>query len=441
MARHRNFRNIDIDYELDDEDDDYCHPFGTSLDDEIPPSPGTAQFLYRRPNFGDDILQSCNTVKQLGEHENDDLHCNNSEHTKNDWPETQFFFEEIEECSEANTDPNLIVTTLSKTPSGKKDLKNNPAVTETEVTSTKTCPTPLSTQNVKAFHPVLPEIENLRLSATDKTDGQKSSSPTMSLRPNQSSRRLSALAAAQASPTASPKLKRRAKDAKPLINFVIVGHVDAGKSTLIGHLMYMMGYVDNKTLHKYKQEASKTGKASFAFAWVLDETQEERERGVTMDIARTCFDTPHRRIIILDAPGHKDFIHNMIAGAGQADAGLLVANATRGEFETGFDQGGQTREHAMVLRSLGKRVSEIMVAVNKMDTVDWSKQRYDEVCVILKAFLCKQAGFSKVQFIPVSGLCGINLTEPPPPSNPLASWYTGPTLVQMIGLLTAELAK
>lgn len=222
----------------------------------------------------------------------------------------------------------------------------------------------------------------------------------------------------------------RRKTGKDLLNLVVIGHVDAGKSTLMGHLLYQMGVVNKRAMHKYEQESKKRGKGSFAFAWVLDETEEERTRGVTMDIAQTAFETPHKQITLLDAPGHKDFIPNMITGAAQADVAILVVNATRGEFETGFESGGQTREHALLARSLG--VSQLLVAVNKMDTVDWSQSRYDDIVKKLGLFL-KQAGYKDIDlsYIPCSGLGGENLTKAV--SEPkLASWYKGSTLVEQI---------
>ncbi|XP_021367800.1 HBS1-like protein isoform X1 [Mizuhopecten yessoensis] len=217
---------------------------------------------------------------------------------------------------------------------------------------------------------------------------------------------------------------------RDLLNMVVIGHVDAGKSTLMGHLLFQLGMVNKKAMHKYEQESKKVGKGSFAFAWVLDETEEERSRGVTMDIAQTKFETPKKAVTLLDAPGHKDFIPNMITGTAQADVGILVVNATRGEFETGFETGGQTREHALLARSLG--VSQLIVAVNKMDTVKWSQDRYDEVTKKLGSFL-KTAGYrdTDISFIPCSGLSGENLAKTV--SEPqLSAWYRGNTLVEQI---------
>ncbi|XP_064486426.1 HBS1-like protein isoform X2 [Ornithodoros turicata] len=218
--------------------------------------------------------------------------------------------------------------------------------------------------------------------------------------------------------------------AKPLLNLVVIGHVDAGKSTLMGHLLYRLGCVQKKLMHKYEQDSKKLGKASFMYAWVLDETSEERNRGITMDIAQAKFETPGRSIVLLDAPGHKDFIPNMITGAAQADVAILVVDATRGEFETGFEAGGQTREHTLLVRSLG--VSQLAVVINKLDNVGWDKNRYEEITTKLRAFL-KQAGFreSGFTFVPCSGLTGENLVEPSS-EEALHSWYNGPYLVQVI---------
>ncbi|XP_014788283.1 HBS1-like protein isoform X2 [Octopus bimaculoides] len=224
--------------------------------------------------------------------------------------------------------------------------------------------------------------------------------------------------------------EKRQEGRKELINLVVIGHVDAGKSTLMGHLLYQLGTVNKRLMHKFEQESKKLGKGSFAYAWVLDETEEERNRGVTMDVAQTMFETSHKTVTLLDAPGHKDFIPNMITGTAQADAAILVVNATRGEFETGFLSGGQTREHALLARSLG--ISQLIVCVNKMDTVDWSEERYNEIVKKLGTFL-KQAGYrdKEVSFVPCSGLEGENLIKPV--SQPeLAAWYNGNCLLEQI---------
>lgn len=220
---------------------------------------------------------------------------------------------------------------------------------------------------------------------------------------------------------------------KQLLNLVVIGHVDAGKSTLMGHLLCLVGAVSQKIMHKYELESKKIGKASFMYAWVLDETGEERSRGVTMDVGYFKFETPNKAVTLLDAPGHKDFIPNMITGAAQADVALLVVDATRGEFETGFEAGGQTREHALLVRSLG--VSQIAVAINKLDTVNWAEERYLEIVKTLTYFLVKQAGFKDedVTCIPCSGLTGENLTSPPS-EDALKKWYSGPTLLEQIDL-------
>ena len=229
----------------------------------------------------------------------------------------------------------------------------------------------------------------------------------------------------------SEEYKKSRGDAKEALNLIVIGHVDSGKSTLMGHLLFQLGQVSQKIMHKYEQESRKVGKQSFMYAWVLDETDEERERGITMDVGQNRFETEHRVVTLLDAPGHRDFIPNMISGAYQADVAVLVVNATTGEFEAGFEAGGQTREHALLVRSLG--VSQLCVAVNKLDTVDWDKARFEAIKDKMKLFLTKQAGFkdSDISFIPCSGLTGENLTKSPS-TDKLTSWYTGDTLAGVV---------
>ena len=156
-------------------------------------------------------------------------------------------------------------------------------------------------------------------------------------------------------------------------------------------------------------------------------------RGVTMDISLNSFSTPRRHITILDAPGHRDFIPNMISGASQADCALLVVDASTGEFEAGFDRGGQTREHLVLVRSLG--VSQVVVAVNKLDVVGWDQSRYTEIVDALKPFLL-QTGFqsAKTKFVPVAAMAGVNLVNREGPDGTrLRNWYKGPTLVDLLG--------
>ena len=222
------------------------------------------------------------------------------------------------------------------------------------------------------------------------------------------------------------------KDSKPTLNVVVIGHVDAGKSTLMGHLLYLLGRVSGKQMHRYEKESREMGKASFHFAWVLDQQEEERTRGITVDVAVQHFDTDSRRVTLLDAPGHRDFIPNMISGAAQADAAVLVVPAATGEFEAGFAEEGQIREHAILARSLG--VAQLVVAVNKLDMVEWREERYRQVLALLLPFL-RSTGFKEkdVQCVPVSGLTGENLVARK--EEKLSSWYSGPTLLQLIDTL------
>ena len=214
----------------------------------------------------------------------------------------------------------------------------------------------------------------------------------------------------------------RQSSTKPSLNLIVAGHVDAGKSTLMGHLLYLLGHVDSKLMRRYERDSNQIGKGSFSYAWVLDETKEERERGVTIDVAVSSFETSARQFVLLDAPGHRDFIPNMISGAAHADAALLVVDAAPGQFESGFQPNGQTQEHALLLRSLG--VSELVVVVNKMDIAGWQRARFDAIRDQVGSFLVQQAGFrsSDVSFVACSGLVGQNLIEPYTASE--AEWYT-----------------
>lgn len=206
----------------------------------------------------------------------------------------------------------------------------------------------------------------------------------------------------------------------------MTGHVDAGKSTLMGRLLYDLKVVDQRTIDRYRKDAEKMGKSSFALAWVMDQGTEERSRGVTIDIAMNKFSTNETNFTILDAPGHQDFIPNMIAGASQADFAVLVIDASTGSFESGLR--GQTKEHALLVRSMG--VQRIIIAVNKLDTVSWSKDRFDEISQQISAFLTS-AGFlpKNISFVPCSGLHGDNIVHKSNEAE-LNVWYEGPTLLQ-----------
>ncbi|KAF1925081.1 uncharacterized protein M421DRAFT_424110 [Didymella exigua CBS 183.55] len=214
---------------------------------------------------------------------------------------------------------------------------------------------------------------------------------------------------------------------KRMANFVVVGHVDHGKSTLMGRLLYDLKVIDQRSIDKLRKEAETIGKSSFALAWVMDETSEERSRGVTVDIATNYFETDKSRFTILDAPGHKDFIPNMISGSSQADFPVLVIDSGTNSFEAGLK--GQTKEHILIARSMG--MQHIIVAINKMDTVAWSKARFDEIAKKMTSFLT-DASFAekRITFIPLAGLTGENVVSKI--SNPVADWYTGETLMEAL---------
>ena len=216
---------------------------------------------------------------------------------------------------------------------------------------------------------------------------------------------------------------------KPHLNLIIIGHVDHGKSTSIGHMFYDSGAISPKVIEQYEKEAKALGKESFKYAWVLDKLKEERERGLTIDLAFYKLETSKHFFTVIDAPGHRDFVKNMVTGASQADGAVLFISAKRGEYESGTNPGGQTREHAFLAKTLG--VDQVVVAVNKMDdaTVNWSQERYEEVKDGVSRLL-GMVGYdiSKIPFIPTSGWTGDNLVK----RSDKMAWYKGPSLLEAL---------
>lgn len=224
---------------------------------------------------------------------------------------------------------------------------------------------------------------------------------------------------------------------KEHVNVIFIGHVDAGKSTLGGSILYATGMVDERTMDKYRKEAKDLGRETWYLSWVMDLTKEERSKGKTVEVGRGFFETEKRRYSILDAPGHKTYVPNMIGGASQADVGILVISARKGEYETGFERGGQTREHAMLAKTQG--VNKLIVVINKMDdpTVEWSHERYLECTTKLGQFL-KGTGYNMktdVFFMPVAAQSSMNIKDRLPKGK--APWYDGPSLLEYLDGMTA----
>jgi len=217
---------------------------------------------------------------------------------------------------------------------------------------------------------------------------------------------------------------------KTHINLVVIGHVDSGKSTSTGHLIFKCGGIDKRTIEKFEKEANDMGKGSFKYAWVLDKLKAERERGITIDIALWKFETEKHYMTVIDAPGHRDFIKNMITGTSQADCAILMIASPPGEFEAGYSKTGQTREHALLAYTLG--VKQMIVCTNKMDSAGWSEARYEEIKKELTGFLGK-VGYKAdtIPFIPISGWTGDNMLE----KSANMTWYKGPTLLQALDAL------
>lgn len=467
MARHRNVRGYN--YDEDFEDDDL---YGQSVEDDYCISPSTAaQFIYsRRDNPSEEY-----DYEGLKESSNSHLSLQLSEIDQARLYSCLDHMREV--LGDAVPDDTLIEAVLKNKFDVQKALsvvleqdkkqhlkvKNEEAVSTEKIAKGKSVDCQLSRSEPE----IVPKVAKMTVSGKKQTMGfevpgltteenghfhtpQKGhhgedasitsdALETKSALPSHTIQTSEEQSTTPASLKKSGKLRQqidikaeleKRQGGKQLLNLVVIGHVDAGKSTLMGHMLFLLGNVNKRTMHKYEQESKKAGKASFAYAWVLDETGEERERGVTMDVGMTKFETTSKVITLMDAPGHKDFIPNMITGAAQADVAVLVVDASRGEFEAGFETGGQTREHGLLVRSLG--VTQLAVAVNKMDQVNWQQERFQEITGKLGHFL-KQAGFkeSDVAFIPTSGLSGENLVTRSQ-SSELTKWYKGLCLLEQI---------
>ncbi|KAG0096859.1 HBS1-like protein [Podila epicladia] len=469
MSRHRNVRNMDLDDELDD---------GYDEDDYIEDTPLTADEQAQMADAVEDVKAMLGGAKISLKEIEDAVYYYYFDVDK----AASYLIDQITAAeqkkqkaaaSAAKKAPSKPTQSVTSTPIGTPKLPSNAKETPKA--------TPAKDDDIVEFldddenvtdHQLRFDMSAMNFGASLKQipAAKPTPKPPGTQLPSEKSGTSTPIGSAPPSgvstPKASTKLGKRIDVVteyqkrvaeKESLNLVVIGHVDAGKSTLMGHLLYLQGEVNEKTIRKHERDAQKIGKASFAFAWVLDETGEERARGITMDVGITKFETEHRRFTLLDAPGHRDFIPNMISGTAQADVAILVVDATTGEFESGFDANGQTKEHALLARSLG--VQQLVVAVNKLDVVQWSETRFQEIVSKLESFLVKDASFKKsnLVFIPCSGFTGENLVKrskkgyicngsavsDAPVEASVASvledfaWYKGPTLVQTIDKLDA----
>ncbi len=212
---------------------------------------------------------------------------------------------------------------------------------------------------------------------------------------------------------------------KEHLNLVIIGHIDHGKSTMMGALLIETGAVSDRERRELEKLAKEYDRDSWSYAFVFDRLKEERQRGITIDLAFRKFETKTKYFTIIDAPGHADFVKNMITGASQADAAILVVSGKKGEMEVGIAANGQTREHAYLAQTLG--VKQLVVAINKADVYEYSESRFNE-CKDAVGDLLKSIGFKNVLYIPTSGMAMDNLSK----KSDKLSWYDGPTLIDAI---------
>jgi len=212
---------------------------------------------------------------------------------------------------------------------------------------------------------------------------------------------------------------------KPHLNLVVIGHVDHGKSTTVGRLLFETGAIPGHVIEKYKEEATKIGKATFEYAWVMDRLKEERERGLTIDIAHRKFETDKYYFTIIDAPGHRDFVKNMITGASQADAATLIVDVGQRDEKGGLMP--QTKEHVFLAWTLG--IKQLLIGINKMDSANFAQAKFEETKKLVEGLL-KVVGFKvdQIPFVPISGLKGDNIKV----KSPNMPWWAGPTLLEAI---------
>ncbi|XP_034483693.1 HBS1-like protein [Drosophila innubila] len=467
MSRHRIVRGMDYNDEYDGYDDVYGH----SVDDDCV-SPTDQQWLYDRARGQQSMSAFINKNKDIQEEAEDGDDDEDEAYQKARRDSESFQMPELDEMDQAKlsscidevrsvvgdavSERRIVETSmrfdyniqkildeiLNEETNKKEEKEKRPQKLKLNpTTTTKAITTALTTPKVTPTKITLSAQKDARR-GFDIASPKAPASPVVSGRntpvdinvggdeAGRSATSIFKVSKDQAQRNAQHLYDQERSSQKSHIHMIVIGHVDAGKSTLMGHLLYDTGNVSQRVMHKHEQESKKLGKQSFMYAWVLDETGEERARGITMDVGQSRIETKSKIVTLLDAPGHKDFIPNMISGATQADVALLVVDATRGEFESGFELGGQTREHAILVRSLG--VNQLGVVINKLDTVGWSKERFQEIVHKLKSFL-KQAGFkeSDVSFTPCSGLTGENLTKAAQEPG-LKAWYEGPHLLDVI---------